>query len=203
MKNLKNIIHKIMCRLEEKDRVREKALRLSRNIIRECAESIQNLHKNRKSDLSDIKNETKKLIKTVKNHPDLYYSGFVENAFQEVCEAFLVSSVIENKNLPDPDKLGVTYTSYLLGMGDAVGEFRRCALDSLILGDIKKARFYLDVMENFYSILMKFDFPSAIVSVRKKRDVARSLIEKTRGEIAIAAREKILEEKMSKLEKRM
>ncbi len=203
MKNLKNITHKIMCRLEEKDKVREKALRLSRNIIRECAESIQNLHKNRKPDLSDIKNETKKLIKTVKNHPDLYYSGFVENAFQEVCEAFLVSSVIENKNLPDPDKLGVTYTSYLLGMGDAIGEFRRCALNSLISGDIKKAKYYLDVMETFYSVLMQFDFPSAIVSIRKKRDVARSLIEKTRGELAVATREKKLEEKMSKLEKRM
>ncbi len=203
MKNLKNITRKIMCRLEEKDEVREKALKLSRNIIRECAESIQNLHKNRKPDLSDIKNETKKLIKTVKDYPDLYYSGFVKNAFQEVCEAFLVSSVIENKNLPDPDKLDVTYTSYLLGMGDAIGEFRRCALNSLISGDIKKAKFYLDVMETFYSALMQFDFPSAIVSVKKKRDVARSLIEKTRGELAVATRGKKLEEKMSKLEKRM
>ena len=202
MKNLKNITEKIMCRLEEKDRVREEALKTSRNIIRKCSEAIQAMHRGEKTDFSDIKNETKKLIKTVRNHPDLYYSGFVENAFQELCEASIIAFVIENKNLPDPDRLGVTYTSYLLGMGDAIGEFRRCALDALIDGNIEKTKWCIDVMEGLYSALMKFDLPTGVVSIRKKRDVARSLIEKTRGELVIAMMEKGLEKKIDKLAKK-
>lgn len=202
MKNLKNLTEKIICSLEEKDKIREEALKISRNIIRECGGAIQAMHRGEKADFSNIKNETKKLIKTVKNHPDLYYSGFVENAFQEVCETGIVTSVLENKNLPDPDKLGVTYTSYLLGMGDAVGEFRRCALDALIDGNIEKTKWCIDVMEGLYSALMKFDLPTGIVSIRKKRDVARSLIEKTRGELVIAMMEKGLEKKIDKLAKK-
>jgi len=202
MKNLKNITEKIMRSLEEKDAVREEALKTSRNIIRRCGEAIQAMHRGEKTDFSDIKNETKKLIKTVRNHPDLYYSGFVENAFQELCEAGIITSVIENRNLPDPDKLGVTYTSYLLGMGDAIGEFRRCALDALMEGDIEKAKWYIDVMEKLYSVLMKFDLPTGVVSIRKKRDVARTLIEKTRGELVVAMREKGLEEKIDMLTKK-
>ncbi len=33
---------------------------------------------------------------------------------------------------------------------------------------------------------MRFDYPDAIVAIRKKQDVARSLLEKTRGEMTVA-----------------
>jgi len=58
-------------------------------------------------------------------------------------------------------------------------------------------------MEEIYDQLMRFDHPSAIVPIRRKQDVARTLIEKTRGEIAVATRGKILEESISKLEERL
>ena len=58
----------------------------------------------------------------------------------------------------------------------------------------------LENMENIYDQLMRFDHPSAIVPIRRKQDVARTLIEKTRGEIAVATRGKVLEDKISGLE---
>lgn len=201
MKNLQKISEKLGVELEKKDLIRERALKTARDIVRKCGEAVQKMHLNENADriISAAKKETKNLISVIREHPDIYYSGFVESAFQELCEASIISAVLEKKDLPDPDELGVTYTSYLLGLGDAVGELRRFSLDSLLEGDTERAKWYLELMEEFYSVLMKFDLPTAIVAIRKKQDLARSLIEKTRGELVIAIREKSLEKKIDKL----
>jgi translin len=34
---------------------------------------------------------------------------------------------------------------------------------------------------------MRFDYPDAILPIRRKQDIARSLLEKTRGEVAVTA----------------
>jgi translin len=41
-------------------------------------------------------------------------------------------------------------------------------------------------MEEVFSALLQFEYPSALVEVRRKADVARSLVERTRGEVAVA-----------------
>jgi len=91
MKNLDKIVDKIEKNIDSKDRVREQALRSSREIIIGCRKAIQNVHKDLLKDAkSEIKNASVKLLKLydlTKNHPELYHAGFVENAAQELVEA--------------------------------------------------------------------------------------------------------------------
>jgi len=46
---------------------------------------------------------------------------------------------------------------------------------------------------------MRFDYPDAIVAVRRKQDVARSLLEKTRGEVAVSASAMNLQRKLEEV----
>jgi len=197
MKNLDKIVDKIEKSIDNKDRVREKALRSSREIIIGCRKAIQLIHqtkmKNAKGNIKEASIKLQSLYELTKDHPDLYHAGFVENAAQELVEASCLYSVMKGKDLPDPDEIQTTYSSYLLGLCDLVGELRRTALDSIRSGKPKKADSYLDMMENIYDVIIRFDYPSGLLPIKKKQDMVRGMIEKTRGELAVASCERRIE----------
>jgi translin len=196
---------KIEKSLDEKDVVREKALKSCREIIRKSRDSIASLHRGEIENAEELVKgaivENFNLVDLVKKHPDIFSAGYMENAFQELVEACCLLAIATNDDLPDPDRLKVSYPSYLLGIGDLIGELRRSSLDSLKKGEIERAEENLHKMEGFYDALMKFDYPSAIVPIRKKRDFARNLIERTRGELSIARSNKELENKIEEMKK--
>ncbi|RLF28857.1 MAG: RNA-binding protein [Thermoplasmata archaeon] len=199
MKNLDNIIEKIEKHINEKDRIREQALRSSRDIIIRCRKAIQHLHQNQNKEagqhIKKASEELAELYNLTKKHADLYYSGFVENAAQEVVEAYCLLNILQDKDLPDPDEIKTTYSSYLLGLCDVVGELRRSALDCILAGEASEANKYLNLMEKIYDVIIRFDYPSALVPIRRKQDMIRSLIEKTRGELAVASCERRIDYK--------
>jgi translin len=197
MKNLDSIVDKIEKSIDSKDKIREKALHNSREIIIGCRKAIQLIHQNSlKKAMTNIKQSSVKLqglYALTKDHPDLYHAGFVENAAQELVEASCLYNVMRGKDLPDPDEIQTTYSSYLLGLCDLVGELRRTALDSIREGKAKKADNYLDMMEDIYDVIIRFDYPSGLIPIKKKQDMVRGLIEKTRGELAVASCERRIE----------
>ncbi|UCB59468.1 MAG: RNA-binding protein [Thermoplasmatales archaeon] len=197
MKNLDKIVDKIEKSIDDKDKIREKALRYSREIIIGCRKAIQNIHqihmKNAKNNIKKSSDKLQDLYGLTKEHPDLYHAGFVENAAQELVEASCLYNVMRGRDLPDPDEIQTTYSSYLLGLCDLVGELRRTALDSIRCGKAKKADSYLDMMEEIYDVIIRFDYPSGLIPIKKKQDMIRSLIEKTRGELAVASCERRIE----------
>jgi translin len=197
MKNLDKIVNKIEKSIDDKDKIREQALRSSREIIIGCRKAIQLIHqKKMKNASTNIKQASVKLIglyDMTQGHPDLYHAGFVENAAQEFVEANCFYNIMQGKDLPDPDKIQTTYSSYLLGLCDLVGELRRTALDSIRHGKAKIADKYLDMMEEIYDVIIRFDYPSGLIPIKKKQDMVRSLIEKTRGELAVASCERRIE----------
>ena len=198
MKNLDEVISDIEVRLDEKDEVRELAIKSSRTIARLSGSAIQGMHRGEDvaGTIHETREEVMKLKSLLDGHPDLYHTGFVENAMQEACESFLVHAILEGQELPTPKACGVTDTAYLLGLGDVVGELRRFALEHLRRGEIDSASAYLEKMERILDALMRFDYPTALVALKRKQDVARSLIEKTRGEVAVAARSHELAKKL-------
>ena len=198
VKNLDDVIEEIESRLDEKDEVRELTIKSSRTIARLSGSAIQGMHRGQNvgGALQETREEILKLRSLLKDHPDLYHTGIVENAMQEACEAFLVHSILEGEQLPGPRDIGVTDTAYLLGLGDVVGELRRFSLEHLRRGDIKLASAFLEKMERILDALMRFDYPTALVALKRKQDIARSLIEKTRGEVAVAARSQELADKL-------
>ena len=197
MKNLDNIVDKIEKSIDGKEQVREKALRSSRDIIINCRKAIQLIHQNKNKDAQKNINQAStklgELYKITKNYPELYHAGFVENAAQELVEASCFFNIIQGKDLPDPDELQTTYSSYLMGLCDLVGELRRTALDSIRAGKAKKADQYLTMMEEIYDVIIRFDYPSGLIPIKKKQDMVRGMIEKTRGELAVASCERRIE----------
>jgi translin len=123
----------------------------------------------------------------------------VEDAMQELAEAAIMVSIASEDDLPTPEELGVPMSSYLMGLADSIGELRRFALDALKEGRMEDALRYLEMMEDMYQVIMRFDFPDALVAIRRKQDIARSLVEKTRGEVAVGVSSKLLGEKLTRL----
>jgi translin len=205
MKNLDDVIEGIEGRLDEKDEVRELTIKSSRTIARLSGSAIQGMHRGQDvgSQLQETREEILKLRSLLNDHPDLYHTGIVENAMQEACEAFIVHAIAEAEELPSPKEIGVTDTAYLLGLGDVVGELRRFSLEHLRHGDIKLASAFLEKMERLLDALMRFDYPTALVALKRKQDVARSLIEKTRGEVAVAARSQELADKLDAVREKL
>lgn len=197
MKNLDKIVDKIEKSIDETGKAREQALKSSREIIIGCRKAIQCLHQdlieNAEEHIDKAYSELTRLYDITRDHSDLYHAGFVENASQEVVEAKCLLNIMQGEELPDPDEIKTTYSAYLLGLCDVIGELRRNALDFIRKGEEPKANEYLDMMEKIYDAIIRFDYPSALVPIRRKQDMARGLIERTRGELAIASCERRIE----------
>jgi translin len=108
------------------------------------------------------------------------------DAFQEAVEAVLLGSIADGEPLPGPGDLGVDPEPYLLGLGDVVGEVRRRVLDRLGRDDLAGAEADLALMERLTRALLRFDTTRAIVQLKPKQDTARTLLERTRGEVVMA-----------------
>jgi translin len=203
MKNLDAAMDKIEAELDEKDQVREIALKSSRAVVRLSGSALKDLHRgeNATEKLSELKDEVSRLSGLLGDHPDLTRTGYVESAFQEYAEVGIVLSLIETDDVPLPEDLGIGSVPYLLALGDTVGELRRFALEELRRGNTDKANHLLDRMEDIYHALVRFDYPDAIAAVKHKQDVARSLLEKTRGDVAVATNARRLHDRLDELMK--
>jgi translin len=112
--------------------------------------------------------------------------GLALDAFQEAVEAVLLGAIAAGETLPGPSDLGVDPEPYLLGLGDVVGEVRRRVLDRLGRDDLAGAEADLALMERLTRSLLRFDTTRAIVQLKPKQDTARTLLERTRGEVVMA-----------------
>jgi translin len=112
--------------------------------------------------------------------------GLAHDALQESVEALLLQAVVRGEPLPGPTELGVDPEPYLMGLGDTAGEVRRLALDRLGAGDLAGAELHLATLDHLVRTLMRFDTTRAIVALKPKQDVARSLLERTRGDVTLA-----------------
>ena len=204
MKGLDRIAAALEKDLDEKDRIREATLKAARSITRLASDAIRGMHRGEDTPkhLEALRKEVAALRKALRDHQDFWTGGAVEGALQEAAEAAIVHAILRDRPLPGPTELGVTDAAYVLGLGDTVGELRRLALDRLRLGEMEDANRLVDAMEEIYHALLRFDYPDAIVAVRHKQDVARSLLERTRGELAVAARSAELERKLARLSRR-
>ncbi|MCU0851943.1 MAG: translin family protein [Thermoplasmata archaeon] len=201
MKNLDRVVSKIEVELDEKDQIREVALKSSRVIVRLSGNIVRGLHKKieRVAEMDALKDEVSNLSSLLREHPELEHTGYVENAFQEYAEVNIIMSLLEKSDVPSPDDMNIGSVPYLLALGDSIGELRRFCLDELKSGKVAKANKYLEMMEDLFTALIRFDYPEAIVPLRHKQDVARSLLEKTRGEVAVAASTRNLHERLDEV----
>jgi len=204
--SLKPLLGKIQEELREKEGIRERVQAAMRRATRLSKQAILFTHQERLRDAKKLLKEVGKLFtelrEIARSHPDMVYMGMVDVAFQEYAEAQTLLHLVEENRFIDPEELGVPAVSYVLGLADVIGEFRRRALDSLRKGDVKTAENCLQTMEHIYVELMSMDEAYVLVpGLRRKSDVARHIIETTRGDITIEARRNSLEECIKNLER--
>ncbi|MCJ7436091.1 MAG: haloacid dehalogenase [Anaerolineales bacterium] len=204
MHKLEQIAEKIRKNFDVRTTARDQALAQARQLTRACALSIRAVHR----DETDIMNEHLTEAHTLADglhhdlaaHPDLFYAGYTQDALKEFVEANVTCALIQNKPLLTPAELNVADATYLNGQAEVVGELRRRTLDILRHGYSQEAERLLGYMDEIYSVLVTMDYPDAITNgLRRQTDLARSIIEKTRGDVTFSLRGEHLEQAISKI----
>lgn len=178
-------------RLDEKNAARERVLPAARRAIRCCANAIRAIHRLEMDEAHRLMAEARAAIdeglEATADHPDLRHAGYLQDAEKEYAEARITEAVVTGGALPSPDALGLQDAPYLNGMAEAIGEVRRHILDLLRRGEVDRGERMLVEMEDMYYVLVSMDYPDAMTSnLRRSTDVARSLLEKTRGDLSVA-----------------
>ncbi|MFX1502342.1 MAG: translin family protein [Promethearchaeota archaeon] len=169
---------------------REEILKLSRAIIRDCSIAIKNIHRKEFNKFQDkieiIKVNHMNLVKLVNKNPGVFFKH-LKTPEQEYTESIVFYSIISKTDIPTPFDLKVHPLNYVLGLSDVIGELRRFALDNIRNSHVENLNEILERMDEIYTYLFAIDYPSAMTQdLRRKVDIARSLIEKTRGDISLA-----------------
>jgi translin len=190
--------------LETKYQARERALAGSRATIRNCAHSIRASHRGELDNARGLIGEAGGLVAgtrddLMREHPDIYWTGYVQDAQKEYAEANIVYAVIAGEDIPTPEQLGVEPAAYLNGLGEAAGEMRRFVLDRIRHGEAERCEQVLNTMEDIYSLLVTVDFPDAITNgLRRTTDMVRGVLERTRGDITFALQQRQLTEALAR-----
>ena len=106
--------------------------------------------------------------------------------------------------IPSRESLGTSPDAYLLGLLDTVGELKRLVLNSVMKGDIKRAKKFFASMELLYNECSPLAVYDHVVNgARRKIDVARMLVEDTRGLLAEEIGRDSVSVSMARLEKKL
>lgn len=208
MDNFEKLADRIRESFERQNRIRDEALAQSRNLTRHSARAIRAIHRN-DSDLAlEHLSEADKLANALREglseDPDLYYSGYAQDALKEYCEAHLTVSVILDQEWPSPEDLHVQYATYLNGLSEVVGELRRRIMDIMRKGHSPEVERLLEVMDDIYTQLVTMDFPDALTyGLRRRTDIARSIIERTQANVTISYRQQQLEKRLTDLSEQL
>ncbi len=176
---------------DRKTAAREQALPAARRAIRSSANAIRAIHREEMQEAERLMAEAKAAVEeglaAVVDHPDIRFAGYLQDAQKEYAEARVTEAVVTGAEIPSPEMLGVEDAPYLNGIAEAIGEARRHILDLLRHGKVAEGEATLSAMDDLYTVLVTMDYPDAITgNLRRSTDVARSLIEKTRGDLSVA-----------------
>ena len=208
MHKLESIAERIRQEFDARTASRDSALAQARQLTRACSLAIRAVHRDDGASMREQLTEARRLAETLRggleSHPDLYYAGYTQDALKEFVEANVTCALIQNLPLPTPDELGVTGFTYLNGLAEVVGELRRKTLDILRHGYSQEAERLLGIMDDIYSVLVTMDYPDAITNgLRRQTDLARGIIEKTRGDMTFSLRGEHLEQAIARLSQQL
>jgi len=191
-----------------KHAARERALPKSRAAIRFCANSIRATHRHEFQSAQELLAQASALLKEMEldlqDHKDIFYAGFVQDAQKEYAEAATFAALTQGRSLPAVSELSIGWAPYLNGLGEMVGELRRYVLDQLRRGNLDECEVFLQHMDDVYALLTTVDYPDAItLGLRRTTDTARSILEKTRGDLSVAVSQAQLQLRMLALQQEL
>lgn len=193
---------------DARNQARDKALTQARQVIRHASQAIRAIHRMEVDNAQEHVSESRKLVNQLKadlaGYPDLFYAGYTQDALKEYVEAVVTCALIQNQELPLPGEIDVEAAVYLNGLAEVVGELRRRCMDILRLGYSDDAERLLGLMDEIYALLITVDYPDALTNgLRRQTDLARGIVERTRGDITISIRENRLTQAMQQLSRQL
>lgn len=185
--DLRSVAAEVREELEPHYQAREKALAQCRQLIRDSANAIRSLHRNKPDQaynkLQHAEKLTQDMLSGLSGFPDLLFSGFLHDALKEYVEAQVTYGLLIQNRLPLPSELGVYTVTYLHGLAEAVGELRRHMLDQLRRQEFDGIETTLGRMDDIVDLLGEFDYPDGMTAnLRRIADVSRSLTERSRAD---------------------
>ena len=206
--DLNAISERIRASFIAKTAARDAAVTISRELIRFCSMAIRASHRDEWQEAERLVGEAVRvaadLTAHVKPYPELYFTGYTQDAMKELCEAKITLAVAQGQPFPAPDDIGAEYAAYLNGLAEAAGELRRRALDKIRSGYSHESEQLLAAMDDIYDVLVTMDFPDAITGgLRRNTDMVRGVLERTRGDITVSYREAELKAAMNELQEQL
>ena len=199
-KSLKLMEGRFSSQLEKRDRV----LKESRDVISASSRAIINVHTGKMKDAEKEVATAKSLLAALRRSSDGGSSRYLISPEAEFVEASAVIALAKGKPIPSMAGLGASPEAYLLGLLDTVGELKRLVLDSILQRRLPKARKYFEVMQELYSLCSPLAVYDHVVNgARRKIDVARMLVEDTRGLLAEEMGRDAMGASMARLEKKL
>ena len=191
--------------LTARNRAREEALTISREVIRYSANAIRAVHRGEFEEAGLLVKQAGLRLEGTKamrqESPQIYCAGFLADARKEYSEASITLAVISAETLPKPEDLEVDPTSFLNGLAEVIGELRRYILDALRREDFDRCQEFMEVMDEIYGVLVTVDFPEAVTGgLRHNTDQMRGVLERTRGDLTMALRQHRLETRLAQWE---
>ena len=204
---LARAVEDVRADLEAMNGAREAALPLCRGAVRSSANCIRAVHRGDTETAARLLAEARAALAeaatATTGFPQIAHAGFVHDAQKEYAEAAITLALIAGGPLPTPQSLGVRGVSYLHGVAEAIGELRRHVLDSLRADALDRCEAMLERMDEMQSVLVTIDYPDAMTSnLRRATDVTRGIIERTRGDLTLAAQQHRLASRLDAFEAR-
>lgn len=208
MEELDKICDRIREDFDKRTALRDAALARARELTRHASLAIRAIHREdeaeARKELAAAEGIAAEFRENLKDHPDLYFAGYTQDALKEHAEAALTVAMILGQKLPTPEELGVEYPAWLNGLTETLGELRRRCLDLLRPGYSQEVERLLGLMDDIFTQLVTMDYPDAVTDgLRRRTDLARGIIERTRADITVSFRQSELEAALERLDHKL
>jgi translin len=205
LSSLETVLQEIKNELMQKNKIREETHESMRKATSLSKQAILLIHQKKYVDAEKLVKSAKEKISSLqdlaKDYPEIVYGGMFSAALQEYSEARIFLTLVKESRFVTPAEVKVPSVDYVLGLADVIGEYRRLALDNLREGKVKKGEECLEIMDQVFIQLLALDEAYMLVpGLRHKSDIARRIIETTRGDITLEIRRKSLEDQLKRFE---
>ncbi len=205
LSTLEETIQQVKSELIAKNQIREETHESMRKATSLSKQAILLIHQKRFGDAKKMVTYAKEKILSLqaqaKQYPEIIYGGMLSAANQEYSEANIFLVLVKEERFVTPAEIDVPSVDYILGLADVIGEYRRLALDNLREGEVEKGEKCLEIMDQIFIQLLALDEAYMLVpGLRHKSDIARRIIESTRGDITLEVRRKALEDELKRFE---
>jgi translin len=180
---LERAVEKIVSQLDEQEKRQDAVLRYHREVIRDCAKAIKNLHAGEKSEAEELLKRIEAKVGELKKL-DAGFEHISESIYQEYAEVRTLEALLAKKEPPTYEELGIPFSAWLSGLADVVGELRRALHNALRSDDRKEAEYLFGRMEELYDNLAVIKYSGSLVgALKRKQDMVRHQLQEARGEM--------------------